>query len=464
MPSQKIDPSRIRALNDLESRSDRAYVLYWMRHCQRAEHSEALEFAVQQANAFGLPLLVAVAVAADTPDHGARHVQFMLEGLRETSAALRRRGIGFVLRIGEPFNIVMELAQHAGAVVTDRGYLREHRQSAEKLARKADVTAWQIEGNLVVPVETASDKREFAARTIRSKIQSQAEHFLAPLATTATAVDWDQDLKGEEVDQPAEILRRLTLDRDVPPVDWIRGGTTAAKQRLNKFLDERLTGYDRLRSDVNAGQVSHLSAYLHYGMISPVVVARAILAARQRRTPDIDSVLEELLVRRELAHNFVFYARSEYDQFAGLPDWSRETLAEHQDDPREHLYTAEELEHSRTHDEVWNAAMTQMRVRGYLHNQLRMYWGKKFLEWTNTPEYGYRTLLRINNKYFLDGRDPNSFANVAWVFGLHDRPHPEREVYGKVRYHSRGGLERKFDTDAYVTAVQEECTSAVSEG
>ncbi len=209
-----------------------------------------------------------------------------------------------------------------------------------------------------------------------------------------------------------------------------------------------------LRNQPHRDAGSRLSPYLHFGQISPLTVALRVDAAGHASREDRDAVLEELLVRRELAVNFVHHAPEDYDRYRGLPGWARRTLAAHRDDPRPHRYSRRELEEARTHDRVWNAAMREMRHTGYLHNHLRMYWGKKILEWCNTPEYAHRVALELNDRWFLDGRDPSSYANVGWLFGLHDRPWPERRVYGTVRSMSAAGLARKTDPDAYVARVE----------
>ena len=195
-----------------------------------------------------------------------------------------------------------------------------------------------------------------------------------------------------------------------------------------------------------------MSPYLHFGQISPLDLA---LAVKESNAPaaDRDAYLEELIVRRELAKNFVWHSRGDYDSYKTLPDWAQQTLAEHRDDDRPHRYTRPQLEAGQTHDEYWNAAMREMRETGFMANYLRMYWGKKILEWCNTPEYAYQTTLYLNDKYFIDGRDPNSYSNVGWVYGLHDRPWTERPVFGKIRYMNKNGLDRKFDMARYVKFV-----------
>jgi deoxyribodipyrimidine photo-lyase len=247
-------------------------------------------------------------------------------------------------------------------------------------------------------------------------------------------------------------LERLKLDHSVRPVRRFRGGTREARRRLRGFLETGLDGYAEGRSEPGAFQCSLLSPYLHFGQISPVEVALAVRDASDRAEADCRAYLEELVVRRELAANFVNF-EADYDRYEALPKWARATLERHRSDPREPIYTRDELAGARTHDRYWNAAMREMVHTGFMHNYMRMYWAKKILEWSPGPEAAFQTTLYLNNRYFLDGRDASSYANVAWIFGLHDRPWAERRVFGKVRYMSASGLERKFDMAAYLRAV-----------
>jgi deoxyribodipyrimidine photo-lyase len=296
----------------------------------------------------------------------------------------------------------------------------------------------QVESDVVVPVELASNKRETAARTLRPKLEEHLEEFLVELHPTPVkkqSLNLEED--GLNLGDLDAVLDDIQVDSTVKPLRHLyRGGTSAAKEILDDFVKNRFDDYVEHRNQPQTDDVSHMSRYLHFGHISPVYIA---LRMRQSGTAqeNIDSYLDELIVRRELSMNFVYYT-PDYDSFSCLPDWAKETLQKHKDDEREYVYTRKQLENAETHDEYWNAAMNEMRYTGYMHNYMRMYWGKKILEWSNTPEYAYRTTLYLNNKYFLDGRDPNSYANVAWIFGQHDRGWKEREVFGKVRYMSAG--------------------------
>jgi deoxyribodipyrimidine photo-lyase len=307
-----------------------------------------------------------------------------------------------------------------------------------------------------VPVEIASSKTETAARTLRPKVQRLVDDYLVALRPTPLERD-SLVLKhdGEDLDlgDLDALLANLKLDRTVPPVSLFRGGTSAAKAQLEEFLRHQLDGYAGHRSRPETGDVSHMSKYLHFGQVSPIYVALRVREAA-RHDEDRASYLEELIVRRELAYNFVNFT-GDYDRYSCLPEWARATLAEHCRDDRRHVYTEAQLDDAATHDPYWNAAMREMRHTGYMHNYMRMYWGKKILEWSRTPETAYRLALRLNNRYFLDGRDPASYANVGWLFGLHDRPWPGRPVYGTVRSMSAGGLERKADMPGYIARVDE---------
>jgi deoxyribodipyrimidine photo-lyase len=261
---------------------------------------------------------------------------------------------------------------------------------------------------------------------------------------------------GMPIDDPDAVLRSLAIDRSVPPVsDRFRGGTAEAKRRFGEFLKQRLARYDRNHNQPQTDDISHMSPYLHFGQISPLYLA--LEAARASAPPAArDAFLEEMIVRRELACNFTHFT-ADYDSYACLPAWAKQSLAEHRRDRRGYLYSPSQLENAETHDPYWNAAMREMVCTGFMHNYMRMYWGKKILEWSRDPEEGFAVTLALNNKYFLDGRDPNSYAGVAWVYGVHDRAWPSRAIYGKVRSMMASGLERKCDIQAYVRKVAALC-------
>jgi len=451
----QVLPERVQPLNDRGVQENSRYVLYWMQQSQRAQHNPALERALQHAAQVGLPVLVVFGLMDDYPEATLRHYTFMLEGLRETEQRLAERGLQLVVRHGAPDDVALHYAPDAAVLVTDRGYLRHQKRWRAHVADEAPCRVEQVEGDVVVPVEMATDKAEYAARTLRPKIHEHLERCLQlpePVAVEAPSLDLDVQ-GGLSLDNLEAVTDRLDLDRSVAPVSGLyEGGGGEAEQILEDFLERHLDGYDENRNQIQSDAVSHMSKYLHFGQISPVWLAQQVRRADGPEA-DVESYIEELVVRRELAMNHVHFRPDTYDAYECLPDWARETLAEHASDEREFVYDLAELEHGETHDPYWNAAMKEIRETGYMHNYMRMYWGKKILEWSPDPKPAFERTLHLNNKYFLDGRDPNSFANVAWVFGLHDRGWKERPVYGKVRYMSRGGLERKADPDAYVEKV-----------
>jgi deoxyribodipyrimidine photo-lyase len=230
----------------------------------------------------------------------------------------------------------------------------------------------------------------------------------------------------------------------------LKGGTHQAEMHLQNFLKNKLDSYAEYRNDPTKDYLSCMSPYLHFGQISPVYIASKVL---ETDSPGKNAYLEELIVRRELAINFVHY-NLYYDSFEGLPDWPKKTLTAHITDRREYVYTRDELEQAKTHDVYWNAAQKEMVSTGKMHGYMRMYWGKKILEWCESPAAAFATAVYLNNKYELDGRDPNGFCGVAWCFGSHDRPWKERAIFGMVRYMNDKGLKRKFDADAYVEQVE----------
>ncbi|WP_240432543.1 deoxyribodipyrimidine photo-lyase [Rubrobacter indicoceani] len=451
---EDIPEERVQSLNDEPARRDGDYVLYWMQASVRSRFNHALEYALWRANDADQRLLVVFGLTDDYPEANLRHFTFLLEGLSDVQKNLKRRGIKLVVRRGSPEKVAVEAAKGASLVVTDRGYLRHQRKWRKTVAEEAGCEVVQVESDVVVPVEVASDKREYAARTIRPKIKKHLDDFLAaldpiePQKSSANMSEEGLDLSDTE----AVLSRMKNLDREVAAVSKLyRGGESEARRVLSDFLDARFSSYSENRNQPQTDAVSHMSKYLHYGHISPLEVA---LAVRDSGAADqnIDDYLEELIVRRELPMNFVYY-EPDYDKFSCLPDWAEKTLSKHRDDAREYSYTRWQLEDAETHDEYWNAAMRELRYTGYMHNYMRMYWGKKILEWSDTPEYAHQTALYLNNKYFLDGRDPNSYANVAWIFGVHDQAWKERPVFGKTRYMAAGGLERKAKPEEYVKKV-----------
>jgi deoxyribodipyrimidine photo-lyase len=451
-----IQEERIQVLSQKPLRNGR-YVLYWMQAAPRVACNHAYQYAVRKANGLSLPLLACFNLAPGYPEAARPHYRFMIEGLLALTAALKEEQVQFVILTGAPGTAPLALGEDAALVVTDRCYLRFQDRWREQVAAGLECPLVQVETNVVVPVSTASPKEEWSAATFRTKITPQIGRFLAPLeqkkpARSSLAMD-----AGSVKELTAESLLAGVIG-DTPgtsgslqpdPLPW-SGGENAARERLKRFILENLDRYPADRNDPNAGSLSCMSPYLHFGQISPVFIAQKILASK---SPSAATYLEELIVRRELSTNFVHY-NPRYDDYSGLPDWAKKTLSRHSADRREYSYRFNEFESARTHDPYWNAAQREMVLKGKMHGYMRMYWGKKILEWSETPEEAYRTALSLNNRYELDGRDPNGYAGVAWCFGKHDRAWQERPVFGTIRYMNAAGLKRKFDANRYVTRIE----------
>jgi deoxyribodipyrimidine photo-lyase len=425
-----------------------------MQASQRADSNHALEYAVRQANSLKQPAMVLFGLTDRFPEANARHYTFMLEGLKEVQDTLKKRGIQVVVQCRSPEKAVVDTSKEASLVVTDCGYLRIQRAWRNTVARQAGCPVVQVESDVIVPVRTAYGKEAYTAGILRPHIHKRLRQYLAPLKETKVKKD-SLDMRFDTValkDIPA-LVRSLNIDQAVHPVRGFHGGTNAARFHLETFIKDKLRYYHDLRSDPSRDLGSNMSPYLHFGHISPLTIALHIQKASHAPKESIDAYLEELIVRRELSMNFCYY-NHRYDTLACLPDWAAKTLREHGKDKREYLYSSRQWEEANTHDPCWNAAQREMVITGKMHNYMRMYWGKKILEWTKTPEKAYQVALMLNNKYELDGRDPNGFAGVAWCFGKHDRAWKERPVFGKVRYMNAAGLNRKFDMDRYIARIK----------
>jgi deoxyribodipyrimidine photo-lyase len=445
-----IQSERIKHLNK-KPIADKKYVLYWMQQAQRSEYNHALEYAIEQANQLNKPVIVYFGLTDNFPEANERHYYFMLEGLRETHNALAARGIQMVVQHGSPEIVAARLARDACLVVADRGYLRIQRQWRSYVAEHAPCTVVQVETDVIIPVETVSTKEEYAAATIRNKIHKHLDGFLIPVRKT-TVKKSSRHLKFKQfsIDDIEKTVQRLKIDHSVKQVAEYHGGTSNAKRILRQFIRNKLDSFAGDRNDPSKAILSSMSPYLHFGQISALYIARQVHASQSK---GMEAYSEELIVRRELSMNFVFY-NAHYDKFKCIPDWAQKTLKQHAKDRRPYNYSLKQLENAATHDQYWNAAQQEMVHTGKMHGYMRMYWGKKIIEWTRTPEEAFKTALYLNNKYELDGRDPNGFTGVAWCFGKHDRPWPERKIFGKIRYMTADGLKRKFNIEEYVERIR----------
>lgn len=440
-----IQKERIKVLNKKGMKKG-AYVLYWMQASQRAEYNHALEYAILKANELHQPVVVFFGITDHFPEGNERHYTFMLEGLKEVKWSLEKRGAQMVILHRSPELGAVQLANKASLVVVDRGYLRIQREWRNYAANQTDCPLIQVESDVIVPVEEASSREEYTAATLRPKINKKLSHFLIPLKQHDPVVDsLSLDFDSFDIEDIGKAISKLHIDRSVKKVTSFHGGTQEAQKHLQIFLEDKVDHFPELRNEPTLDYLSHMSPYLHFGQISPLFIA---LKAVETKSPGTAAFLEELIVRRELSMNFVFY-NEQYDSYDGVPEWAKKTLRAHQKNKRPYLYRLEELETAQTRDPYWNAAQKEMLFKGKMRGYMRMYWGKKMIEWNKNPEEAFRIALYLNNKYELDGRDPNGFTGVAWCFGKHDRPWGERPIFGNVRYMNDKGLKRKFDADGY---------------
>jgi len=448
-----MNPRRLTLRNEGDAAPGGRYVLYWMQQAQRINGNHALARAIDRANEAHLPVRVVFVLFAGFPEANARHFAFMLDGLKEVQTECVRRGIGFDLRHGEPVAEVTALLQDASAVVFDTGYLTHQRIWRDRLtdvvrSRFPHITLEEVDTDAVVPVRVASDHTEYGAYTLRPKLMRMHRAFLDFDGLSAVAV-LHKPLPEPDLSMPDGV------DMSVSPVTAFLGGYIAAVDRFERFLENAANRYPE-SNDPGEDLTSGMSPYLHFGQISALELVDRLTAAHAAGALNgmaYDSYLEQLLVRRELAINFV-WNRIGYDRFETMTEpWAYRTMQAHADDPRDPTYTESEIEAGKTDDPYFNAAMHEMQKTGFMHNYMRMYWAKKIIEWTPSHEASYRLILRLNNRFFLDGRDANSYAGVAWCFGKHDRPWSERPVFGQLRYMNDKGLERKFDMRRYIKRV-----------
>lgn len=438
-------------------------ILYWMQRAQRGRENAALNAAIAFGNTLNLPIVV-LFVLTDYPAANLRHYHFMLEGLAVTAEHLQERGTPLVIRRGAPVEQVLFLAKElqAAAILSDESELRTPRAWRDEVKQHTTIPFACVDADVVVPGKFFP-KEEWAARTIRPKIERILPTFLQPI------VDLEPTIKLERapcdpgaIHHPLSYLDTLKIDRAITPSSFFHGGQNEGKRLVHRFIVERLTDYSEQRNHPERAGTSELSAYLHFGHIAVQQVAWDIAQLQQGKTSTQSAqdklqggcaaYLEELIVRRELAINFA-RRNAHYDELQGCPDWAQKTLRKHASDPRAWNYSLAELEQAETHDELWNASQREMVASGRMHGYMRMYWAKKILEWVDEPEKAFSYAVYLNDTYELDGRDANGYTGIAWAIGgKHDRPWgPERPIFGLVRYMALSGMRRKMDIQAYIS-------------
>jgi deoxyribodipyrimidine photo-lyase len=444
-----INLKRVRNLK--KGRESEGHVLYWMSRDQRVFDNWALTYAVETAENAEQSVIVAFALSENFLGSTWRQYDFMFKGLKKVEEGLGRLNIPFYLVMGNPEETMPAfIKQHrVSRLVVDFDPLKIKREWKKKVMEQIEIPVDEVDAHNIVPCWLASDKPEYGASTIRGKISRQLPEFMddyPPLVKQhgtfhTHRINWEV------------VTITVRTDHSIRPVDWITPGENAAALLFGNFMEKKLEKYAGCRNDPNGSCTSGLSPYLHFGHISAQRMALEI-SQNVHRDENTDAFLEELIIRKELSDNFCYY-NPHYDQAEGFPAWARKTLYEHRIDKREFIYSTEEFETYRTHDSLWNAAQKQMVLKGAMHGYLRMYWAKKILEWTRTEEDALKIALYLNDKYQLDGRDPNGYAGCAWsIGGVHDRAWGERQVFGKVRYMNRKGCERKFDVEGYIEATR----------
>jgi deoxyribodipyrimidine photo-lyase len=433
-------------------------VVYWMQRAERGRDNHAVDLAVRIANELGLPLVVYFAGIANFPGANLRHYSFLNRGLVDVEEDLAERNIGFVLRNAPRESYGRFFADvKAAMVVGDENPMREPERWRREIAAKLTIPFWTVDADVVVPSKLI-EKAQYGAYTIRPRLYRMLPEFALPFENPKAETRWRRP-KGLHADDPRADMTRgwNDLDRAVKPVEaWI-GGHRAAMKRLQHFCGNLLKNYERDRNKPEIDGTSMLSPYLHFGHIGPVTILLALNAAvaKDKSLATARAAYSnELVAWRELAVNFVKYTPG-YDSAECAEDWAKKTIAEHAKDERERLYTLKHLEAGETYDDLWNAAQTQMVEFGWMHNYLRMYWAKKILEWTPDVQTAVKWAVYLNDKYFLDGRDPNGYAGIAWAMsGKFDRAWGERPVFGKIRYMSGASTGRKFDSKLYIEQMR----------
>ena len=443
---------RVRLLNNKPIRPQAKYVLYWAQMNRRVESNHALAHAVALANEHGLPVLFYEGLACDYPFASDRLHQFVLDAVPHTEKRCHKLGLGYFFyarkNAQSPNDMLYRLAADAAAVVTDDYPVFIATRHNLTVPERIDIPYYVVDSSCIVPMNLF-EKREYAAYTIRPKINRVLSQYLVPVERWKVNVPFRYELPaGHGAVSPAE----CDIDHSVAPSKLYPGGRKAAEKQLEEFLLENLRRYARESNQPAGRATSCLSPYLHFGHISSLEVALAVKEYAAEYKLVADEFLEQLIVRRELAFNFARFSPNP-QSIDNIPNWALETLRKHASDIRSPQYTREQFEAAATHDALWNATQNELLITGKTHGYYRMYWGKKIIEWSRTAEEALATMIYLQDRYALDGRDPNTYTNVLWCFGLHDRPWTERAIFGMVRYMSFDGMKRKTDVPEYIRQV-----------
>lgn len=445
--NQIVNSKRIRKLNQNSFSS--GPVVYWMQREQRTIDNWALIYAQQLAISVNEPLIIIVCLPDSPSCVTLRQYSFKMKGLQSVEAKLKTKSIPFIIRRGNPVKEINKFLSEikVGAIVSDFNPLNIVKQWKSEITANIKAPFYEVDAHNIVPCWHASPKLEYGAYTIRPKINKQLYNFLDAFPVLLSH-EYNKNMSFEQIDW-VSLFKSDHVNREVSEIEWLKPGEDEALKVLHLFLKTKLDKYNSERNDPNKDVLSNMSPYLHFGQIS----AQRIYFEIKNSAANYDSkdaYLEELIIRRELSDNLCFY-NDNYESLSCLPNWAKTTLDEHKRDIRVYLYSFEQLELAQTHDDLWNAAQKQMVKTGKMHSYMRMYWAKKILEWTDTPEHALKYAINLNDKYQLDGCDPNGYVGILWsIGGLHDRAWKERPIFGKIRYMSYNGCKNKFKIKQYI--------------
>lgn len=475
---------RVFKRNQNEPNPDGDYVLYWMQINRRFHYNYALEYAIGWANKLGKPLLILEAFSCDYPWATDRSHTFMMQGMKEHQEYAIDQGLNYVSFVeqepGQYENLLKNLASNASVLVTDEYPVFIMRKRNELYPKEMDIPYVTVDSNGLIPLGL-TDKDPYSAYFFRKIMQ---KNFIDAYTNPPKQNPLHDLENSQQIDLPegffenipdakdalndiSGFISKLDIDHLVKPIDW-HGGRSAALGMMGQFIKDGLKVYDDKRNDPDEQKTSQLSPWLHFGKISEYEIVRAVLEYQPKGwdldkitfnkgstggffngDPNVDGFLDEVITWREVGFHFAHH-RPDYDRLDSLPDWVQKTMDEHRDDPREWIYSYDDLKNSQTHDDIWNAAQTQLREDGIIHNYLRMLWGKKVIEWTPDYETAAKYLIDLNNTYAIDGRDPNSYSGIFWCLGRFDRAWQERPIFGKLRYMTSESTRKKVKLKQYL--------------
>ena len=448
------DDPRIQVRRPGLPRPEGKCIVYWMQRAMRIHENPALDVAIDAANLLGLSVVVFVAVIPNYPNANLRHYHFLQQGLRDVEEDAAERGVGFVLR-RHPVNSVEKFLEEveASMLIGDENPCREPERWRRVLARRLKLPYWTVDADVVVP-SAILGRDYFLLQHMRPHLQSALPKFLIATRHPKPQKSWRKPKSLSHDSLAHDITTGFnSLDRTIKPVDTFTGGTHAALKQLREFLNHGLKDYGEHRNHPELKGTSRLSPYLHFGNIGPITIALAAQQSVKKGKASqqaCDRFLDQVIAWRELSVIFVKYNQN-YDNWECAEPWARQTLIEHAADPRPYQYTFRQLERAETHDDLWNAAQREMVDTGWMHNYMRMYWAKMILEWAPDPARAYEWAVVLNDRYELDGRDPNGYQGIAWaIVGKHDRPWFNRPIFGLVRSMSGASTSKKFNAKAYI--------------